>query len=76
MKIKLRILLLCILALIIGAIAPSEWTLQPKAEAFGKVILKVGSKGGDVFELQGRLKYLGYYKGKIDGHFGWVHTSP
>ncbi|ASS75161.1 spore cortex-lytic enzyme [Tumebacillus algifaecis] len=30
-----------------------------------------GSQGTDVRELQGRLKHLGYYKGRIDGDFGW-----
>lgn len=44
---------------------------QPVSTAFGKEILKVGAKGGDVYELQGRLKYIGYYTGKIDGAFGW-----
>lgn len=34
-------------------------------------VYKLGSRGGYVWELQGRLRYLGYYKGKIDGHFGW-----
>jgi len=37
---------------------------------FSKVTLKKGMSGGDVTELQGRLKYLGYYKGKNDGIFG------
>lgn len=48
-------------------------TIMPKqsAEAFSKVIRKVGSSGSDVREMQGRLKYLGYYTGKIDGQFGW-----
>lgn len=41
------------------------------ASAFGDQILKVGAKGGDVYELQGRLKLLGFYTGKIDGDFGW-----
>ncbi|MDY0323546.1 MAG: spore cortex-lytic enzyme [Candidatus Carbobacillus sp.] len=40
-------------------------------QAFGSATLRVGSRGGDVYELQGRLKYLGYYKGSIDGIFGW-----
>lgn len=40
-------------------------------QAFGKTTLRVGARGGDVYELQGRLKYLGYYKGAIDGIFGW-----
>lgn len=42
-----------------------------QAEAFSKKIIKYGSRGGDVYELQGRLKHLGFYTGKIDGKFGW-----
>lgn len=30
-----------------------------------------GSAGTDVRELQGRLKFLGFYKGNIDGSFGY-----
>jgi N-acetylmuramoyl-L-alanine amidase len=30
-----------------------------------------GSVGTDVRELQGRLRLLGFYKGRIDGDFGW-----
>lgn len=48
----------------------SKTELHP-VQAFGKTTLRVGSRGGDVYELQGRLKYLGYYKGNIDGIFGW-----
>lgn len=45
--------------------------LNQELPTFGKEILVKGKTGGDVYELQGRLKYLGYYKGKIDGIFGW-----
>lgn len=45
--------------------------IHPEQPVFGKEILVKGKRGGDVYELQGRLKYLGYYKGKIDGIFGW-----
>ncbi|WP_150267784.1 spore cortex-lytic enzyme [Paenibacillus tepidiphilus] len=38
--------------------------------AFGTTPLKLGSSGQDVYELQGRLKHLGYYGGKIDSQFG------
>lgn len=38
--------------------------------AFGKAILKKGARGGDVYELQGRLKLLGFYTGPVDGVFG------
>ncbi|AIQ18933.1 MULTISPECIES: spore cortex-lytic enzyme [unclassified Paenibacillus] len=48
-------------------------TAAPDVEAlpaFGTTPLKVGSSGQDVYELQGRLKHLGYYAGKIDSQFG------
>ncbi|MEK3684570.1 spore cortex-lytic enzyme [Paenibacillus sp. FSL R10-2736] len=38
--------------------------------AFGTTPLKLGSSGQDVYELQGRLKHLGYYAGPIDSQFG------
>jgi len=38
--------------------------------AFGDWVLTEGARGGDVYELQGRLKYLGYYDGEVDGVFG------
>jgi len=40
------------------------------AAAFSDAILQQGATGQDVYELQGRLKALGYYNGKIDGSFG------
>lgn len=46
-------------------------SLGGTAEAFGDQVLKVGAQGGDVYELQGRLKLLGFYTGKVDGIFGW-----
>lgn len=39
-------------------------------ETFGQATLTQGSTGADVRELQGRLKFLGYYNGKVDGDFG------
>lgn len=44
--------------------------IEPDVTTFGKEILVRGKTGGDVYELQGRLKYLGFYKGSIDGVFG------
>jgi N-acetylmuramoyl-L-alanine amidase len=40
-------------------------------ETFSDAIVKYGSTGKDVEELQGRLKYLGFYDGKVDGVYGW-----
>lgn len=44
---------------------------RPGARAKAKeTILKRGARGGDVWDLQGRLKYIGFYTGKVDGHYG------
>ncbi|MTT31255.1 spore cortex-lytic enzyme [Terrilactibacillus sp. BCM23-1] len=42
-----------------------------QATAFSGQIVQKGSTGDDVIELQARLQYISYYKGKIDGVFGW-----
>ncbi len=55
---------LCVIALLFAVVPKYSYS-------FGKTTLKVGSRGGDVYELQGRLAFLGYYKGKIDGQYGW-----
>jgi N-acetylmuramoyl-L-alanine amidase len=39
-------------------------------ETFSTAILKQGTSGKDIYELQGRLKALGYFNGKVDGKFG------
>ncbi len=38
--------------------------------AEAQTVVKLGSVGGYVWELQGRLQFLGFYHGKIDGVFG------
>ena len=38
----------------------------------GRPLLKVGSKGAFVFDLQDQLHRLGYHLGKRDGHFGAI----
>ena len=61
----------CIIVLLaIGAVSIMREHGFESAETFSNATLKVGSSGQDVTELQGRLTYLGYYNGKIDGVFG------
>lgn len=63
-------LILVLTALIL--IATSMVVSVPNhTEAFSKQIVKVGAKGKDVREMQGRLKFLGFYTGKVDGVFSW-----
>lgn len=45
---------------------------HPKSvQAFSNQVIQRGAVGDDVIELQSRLQYIGYFKGKIDGVFGW-----
>jgi len=41
------------------------------AYAFTDQVIQKGAVGDDVIELQARLQYIGYYRGAIDGVFGW-----
>ncbi|MNJ50636.1 Spore cortex-lytic enzyme precursor [compost metagenome] len=43
---------------------------QPAVPVFSSQVIQQGAYGQDVYELQGRLSYLGFYYGKIDSHFG------
>lgn len=51
------------MVLVICAIAPGF------AQTPSRSILRVGSQGGDVTELQSTLKLLGYYAGAVNGVF-------
>ncbi|WP_307149823.1 spore cortex-lytic enzyme [Robertmurraya andreesenii] len=44
---------------------------EGKVKAFSSQVIQQGAVGDDVIELQSRLKFLGFYHGKIDGVFGW-----
>lgn len=37
----------------------------------GTILLKWGSRGAEVTEVQRRLKNWGFYKGNVDGIYGW-----
>ena len=50
-----------------GAAARSDDFLTPCVQT---AVLKQGSKGGEVKEVQRRLKEWGYYNGAIDGIYG------
>jgi N-acetylmuramoyl-L-alanine amidase len=42
-----------------------------EAAAFSNRVIMRGDTGEDVVELQARLQYISFYKGKIDGSFGY-----
>src|ERR1700731_2765407 len=41
-------------------------------ETFSKNEVRYGATGSDVYELQGRLKLIGFYHGAIDGDYGYT----
>ncbi|HUC90909.1 MAG TPA: spore cortex-lytic enzyme [Paenibacillus sp.] len=70
MKIRLLAATSIIVCLLFGAFTMQHLGRGLSNETFGTATLRLGSSGKDVYELQGRLKYLGYYGGEVDGQFG------
>jgi len=64
MKNRRLVLLVTVLALLMFSIVPAAQA------AMGSTLLKVGSTGADVVELQTKLNYLGFNVGNADGIFG------
>ncbi len=65
-----RRIVLMAFALVVFLSAMYVWKPDPAQETFSSATLRMGSSGQDVTELQGRLTFLGYYDGAIDGIFG------
>ena len=73
-----RIWILISIAILLSAVvfaqgrlkADHSSSLQEALPTFSQQTIKFGSTGEDVYELQGRLKHLGFYHGKIDSVFG------
>ncbi len=63
--------LLAIIPLLFTLLTFTNLSTAPPVEAFSARNLAYGSQGNDVYELQNRLRFIGYYWGTIDGNFGW-----
>ncbi|MGG4395453.1 spore cortex-lytic enzyme [Paenibacillus thiaminolyticus] len=59
---------MCMVFVLFGAYQYKHMT--ENAPTFSGATLTFGSQGQDVRELQGRLKFLGFYYGNVDGIFG------
>ncbi|MDR7238696.1 N-acetylmuramoyl-L-alanine amidase [Neobacillus drentensis] len=64
-------ILLKLFIMIFLALGTSSFFESKEVRAFSNQIIQKGAVGDDVIELQSRLQYIGFYKGKIDGVFGW-----
>lgn len=72
MRTRLILITLCLVAgLVFVFQAMQQQDAADTREAFSSTTLKYGAVGADVRELQGRLKFLGYYDGAVDGDFGY-----
>ncbi|WP_317972500.1 spore cortex-lytic enzyme [Paenibacillus sp. CCS19] len=72
MRNRLIVMTVVIVLLLFGAYSLHYADKGRSAETFSSAIIKLGSSGKDVTELQGRLKFLGYYSSAIDGQFGYT----
>ncbi|MEV3701673.1 spore cortex-lytic enzyme [Paenibacillus larvae] len=67
---RLILITVCVVFALFVAFQFKQHTGQTE-ETFSKNLVKYGTKGSDVYELQGRMKFLGFYKGIVDGDFGY-----
>jgi N-acetylmuramoyl-L-alanine amidase len=70
MRNRLILVTSIIVLLLFGSFSLLRGEHNEATETFSNATLTVGSSGQDVYELQGRLKHLGYFKGAVDGKFG------
>lgn len=66
---RLVVITICTMLFLLAALqVKQKWSSE---QTFGESEIRYGSQGGDVYELQGRLKMLGFYNGDVDGDFGY-----
>ncbi|THF78434.1 spore cortex-lytic enzyme [Cohnella fermenti] len=68
MRYRLVIVSVCLVVGLLGLYSLEK--VRHSETTFSNTILKQGATGSDIYELQYRLKHLGYYSGKVDGEFG------
>ena len=70
-------LMLALIGMVIGSLYfpvstathPVAWENEQTQPTFTSQVIQNGAYGQDVYELQGRLAFLGYYKGQLTSHF-------
>ncbi|UKS29827.1 spore cortex-lytic enzyme [Paenibacillus sp. HWE-109] len=68
---RLIVLTFCIVFVLVVAFQLKGKFSPPAEETFSKNEIRYGATGSDVNELQGRLKFIGFYNGSIDGDYGY-----
>lgn len=68
---KVAVVLASVVVISILMMMFNHYLPKKEVKAFSSQVIRRGSTGEDVRELQSRLQYIGYFKGKVDGVFGW-----
>lgn len=68
---RLIVITFCIVFVLVVSFQLKGKFNPPTEETFSKNEVRYGATGSDVYELQGRLKFIGFYGGSIDGDYGY-----
>ena len=68
---RLIVITFCIVFVLVVSFQLKGRLNPPTEETFSKNEVRYGATGSDVNELQGRLKFIGFYNGGIDGDYGY-----
>jgi N-acetylmuramoyl-L-alanine amidase len=68
---RLIVITFCIVFVLVVSFQLKGRFNPPTEETFSKNEVRYGATGSDVRELQGRLKFIGFYNGSIDGDYGY-----
>ncbi|NEW05609.1 spore cortex-lytic enzyme [Paenibacillus sp. SYP-B3998] len=68
---RLIVLTFCMVFVLFAAFQLKNKMSLRIEETFSKNEIRYGATGSDVNELQGRLKFIGFYGGNIDGDYGY-----
>jgi N-acetylmuramoyl-L-alanine amidase len=68
---KNRLIVFTVLLVVILSVGYQFKHTKISKETFSAATLQYGARGDDVYELQGRMKFLGFYYGRVDGQFGY-----
>lgn len=68
---RLIVITFCIVFVLVVSFQLKGRFNPPTEETFSKNEVRYGATGSDVRELQGRLKFIGFFNGSIDGDYGY-----
>jgi N-acetylmuramoyl-L-alanine amidase len=68
---KNRLIVFTVLLVVILSVGYQLKHAKISQETFSAAAFQYGARGDDVYELQGRMKFLGFYYGPVDGQFGY-----